>query len=93
MGTVFQWLVRPRFDPDADQASAWRLRVWASIAALFLAILLMNLWTPLVVFVVIALLYWLYALVRMMHARIRGVHIPTRDDLRERYMEDPDRDL
>jgi hypothetical protein len=90
MGNVLQWLIRPRLTPGDDAASAWRLRVWAAVAAMFLTFLLMSMWEPFVVLVIVAVAYWAYAVARMLHARVRSVHIPSRDELRERYMDDPD---
>ncbi len=93
MKNVLNWLFRPRFYPGDDVAAGWRLRVWAGLAALFISFLITSKVGPFVIISILAAIYWMYALVRMMNARIRNVHIPSRDELRDRYMDDPDSEL
>jgi hypothetical protein len=92
MRNVWTWLVKPQVKEGSSPASMWRLRVWAGVLAMFVTLFMAMHFTPLVVLLIVALIYWIYAVARMIHARVRGLHIPSRDDIRERYLEDPERD-
>lgn len=93
MRNVLTWLFRPKTQEGDNLVALWRLRVWVGIATLFVMIFIATKLTFVYLLVFVALAYWLYALTRMLNARVRSIHIPTRQDIVERYREDPERDL
>lgn len=86
------WLFSP--PPEQDTVGNWRIRIIISVVLLMFGLLVMKsvVWLGGIIGL-LALPVFLWALVRMWYARIRGIQLPDREDLRERYLrEDPDYD-
>lgn len=91
MKNAVAWFLSPTVSEDGSAANAWRLRVWAGVGLLLVALFLASsVWGFFWILVWLFLAYWIYAVARMFYARVRRVHIPTRQELLDRYTDDPE---